>query len=211
VHLARWAEDWIIYSSTEFGLVELHDAYCTSSSMMPQKKNADTLELIRGKSACGIAQLAGMLTLMKGLPLAYDRDMQDDKRFAMQAVDTMRSVLAVASGIVATARLREDRIAANIDAGFLDATALAEYLVNKGIPFRKAHGIVGQLVARADADDLTLLELPMHTLQKACPKISDDVKQHLGPANVVKRYAPEGAGGAKQLDTQLRYWRRKLG
>jgi len=211
VHLSRWAEDWIIYSSTEFGLVELHDAYCTSSSMMPQKKNADTLELIRGKSASGIAQLVGMLTLMKGLPLAYGRDMQDDKRFAFQAVKDMQSVLAVAPGIVASASLGEEKIAADIDAGFLDATALAEYLVNKGVPFRKAHGLVGRLVAQAEAQNLTLLELPMQTLQKACPKITPDVKQHLGPANVVKRYAPEGAGGAKQLDQQLRYWKRKLG
>jgi len=211
VHLSRWAEDWIIYSSTEFGLVELHDAYCTSSSMMPQKKNADTLELIRGKSASGIAQLVGMLALMKGLPLAYDRDMQDDKRFAFQAVKDMQSVLAVAPGIVASASLGEEKIAADIDAGFLDATALAEYLVNKGVPFRKAHGLVGRLVAQAEAQNLTLLELPMQTLQKACPKITPDVKQHLGPANVVKRYVPEGAGGAKQLDQQLRYWKRKLG
>ncbi len=211
VHLSRWAEDWIIYSSTEFGLLELHDAFCTSSSMMPQKKNADTLELIRGKSAGAIAQLVGMLTLMKGLPLAYDRDMQDDKRFAFETVETTQAVLEVAAGIVSTVKVNEERITADIDAGFLDATALAEYLVNKGVPFRKAHGIVGRIVAQADAKGLSLPELPLDTLQKACKEITADVKKYLGPANVVKNYAPDGAGGAKQLDKQLKFWKQKLG
>ncbi|MCD4825107.1 MAG: argininosuccinate lyase [Phycisphaerae bacterium] len=210
VHLSRWAEDWIIYSTTEFSLLKLHDAYCTSSSMMPQKKNADTLELIRGKSAGAIAQLVGMLTLTKALPMAYDRDLQDDKRFAFAAVDTVSQAMAVAPGIVATARFNEAQIAADIDKGFLDATALAEYLVDKGIPFRKAHGIVGRIVARAEKQGLSLAELPLAQLQKTCKQIDTDVARHLGPANVVKRYAPEGAGGAKQLARQLAFWKRKL-
>ncbi len=210
VHLSRWAEDWIIYSTTEFGLIELSDAYCTSSSMMPQKKNADTLELIRGKSASAIANMVGILTLLKGLPLAYNRDMQDDKRFAFPAVDAMQQSLAVAAGIVETTEFNRDKIAAGIDEGFLDATAFAEYLVGRSVPFRTAHGIVARLVIKAEKLNKTLAELPLSTLQKACKSVGSDVFKHLGATNVVKRYKPDGAGGAKQLRKQLAFWKRKL-
>jgi len=211
VHLSRWAEDWIIYSSVEFGAIELDDAYCTSSSMMPQKKNADTLELIRGKSAAAIAQLTGMLTLIKGLPLAYNRDLQDDKRFAFATVAAVNQALSVAAGIVATTKFNESRIAAGLDAGFLDATALAEYITARDVPFRTAHQIVGKLVARAEKQGKTLAEMPLADLQGACDKIAPDVAKHLGAANVVKHYAPEGSAGAKQLRKQLAFWKRKLG
>jgi len=210
VHLSRWAEDWIIYATTEFGLIELNDAYCTSSSMMPQKKNADTLELIRGKAATAVAQLAGMLTLLKGLPLGYNRDLQDDKRFAFTTVQAVQQALIVAAGIAATTKFDEKHIAENIDAGFLDATALAEYITARGVPFRQAHQIVGRLVARAEKDGKTLAELPLETLRKAHRKIGPDVYEHLGPANVVKRYSPDGAGGPKQVRKQLAFWTRKL-
>jgi argininosuccinate lyase len=211
VHLSRWAEDWIIYSSVEFGMIELNDAYCTSSSMMPQKKNADTLELIRGKSATAIAQLTGMLTLIKGLPLAYNRDLQDDKRFAFTTVAAISQALSVAAGIVATSEFKESNIADGLDAGFLDATALAEYVTAKGVPFRTAHQIVGKLVAQAELQGKTLAEMPLADLQAACDKITPDVKKHLGAANVVKRYSPEGSAGAKQLRKQLAFWKKKLG
>jgi len=211
VHLSRWAEDWIIYSSVEFGAIELSDAYCTSSSMMPQKKNADTLELIRGKSAAAIAQLTGILTLIKGLPLAYNRDLQDDKRFAFATVSAIRQALSVAAGIVATTKFNEETIASGLDAGFLDATALAEYVTAKGVPFRTAHQIVGNLVAQAERRGLTLAQMPLEDLQDACDKIAPDVAKHLGAANVVKRYSPEGSAGAKQLRKQLAFWEKKLG
>jgi len=211
VHLSRWAEDWIVYSTAEFDLIELHDAYCTSSSMMPQKKNPDTLELIRAKAAGGIADLTGMLTLLKGLPLAYNRDLQDDKRFAFRAVTGMRQVLPVAAGVVASTRFNRKGIAAELDAGFLDATSLAEYLAVKGVPFRTAHQIVARLVARAERDGLTLAQLPLETLRDACAKVAPDVRKHLGPENVVGRYAADGAGGPRQLRKQLAFWKRKLG
>ncbi len=211
VHLSRWAEDWIIYSTAEFGMIELHDAYCTSSSMMPQKKNADTLELIRAKSAMAIAQLTGMLTLLKGLPLAYNRDLQDDKRFAFATVQATTRALAVAAGVVSTTKFNPDRITADLDKGHLDATALAEYITTKGTPFRTAHQIVAKLVVRADAAGKTLAELPLATLQAACRKIGPDVRRHLGAANVVKRYATQGAAGKKQLLKQLEFWKKKLG
>jgi len=210
VHLSRWAEDWIIYASEEFGLIELHDAYCTSSSMMPQKKNPDTLELIRGKSASAVAHLIGMLTLMKSLPLGYNRDLQDDKRFAFATVETMQQALAVAAGIVSTAKLNTGRIAASLEQGFLDATSLAEYLAVRGVPFREAHGIVGRLVARAIKKHLTLAELPLETLRRACDRVAPDVYGYLGAVNVTKRYATDGAGGPRQLRKQLRFWTKKL-
>ena len=210
VHLSRWAEDWIIFSSTEFGFLRLHDAYCTSSSMMPQKKNPDTLELIRAKSAGGIAQLTGILTLLKGLPMGYNRDLQDDKRFAFAAAAAARDALAVAAGVVETAAFNPQRIADRMDEGFLDATSLAEYLVGKGTPFRQGHGIVARLVAAAEKQGLTLGQLPLATLQAAGPGIGREVYRYLGAANVVKRYAPHGAGGARQFRGQLAFWKKKL-
>ena len=206
VHLSRWAEDWILYSTSEFHLLTLHDAYCTSSSMMPQKKNADTLELIRGKSANALAQLTGMMTLLKGLPLAYNRDLQDDKRFAFETVRCVAEVLTVVPGIVATATIHP----ADLREGFLDATALAEYLVNQGVPFRTAHGQVGQIVAAAEAAGKTLSELSLDELQAIAPQTEKNVAKALTAENVVKHYAPHGAGGAKQLKKQLAHWARVL-
>ena len=210
VHLSRWAEDWIIFSTVEFGFLDLPDAYCTSSSMMPQKKNPDTLELIRGKAATAIAQLTGILTLLKGLPTGYNRDLQDDKRFAFATVAAVGQGLTVAAGIAAETKFNRQEIAARLDEGFLDATSLAEYLTGKGVPFRKAHQIVGRLVGRAERDGKSLSELSLTDLQKACKQVEKDVYSYLGPANVVKRYAPEGSAGPKQLRKQLAFWKRKL-
>jgi len=211
VHLSRWAEDWIIYSTTEFGFIELHDAYCTSSSMMPQKKNADTLELIRGKAATATAQLVGMITLLKALPLAYDRDLQDDKRFAFSSVAAMRQALPVARGVVETARFNRSRITEGLNEGYLDATSLAEYLVSKGVPFRRAHQIVGGLVREAEKQGLSLGELPLEVLRKACERFEKDAPKHLGAVNVVRNYVPDGAAGIKQLRKQLAFWKKTLG
>jgi argininosuccinate lyase len=210
VHLSRWAEDWIIYSTSEFGFLSLSDAYCTSSSMMPQKRNADTLELIRGKAAGAIGQLAGLLTLVKGLPMAYNRDLQDDKRFAFAAVEAIVLALDVAPGLVATTRFNPRRIEAGLDQGFLDATSLTEYLVGKGVPFRSAHAIVGALVARAEQAGQPLARLDLRTLRQASRRIGPDVYGFLGARNVVKRYAPDGAGGPRQLRKQIRYWKKRL-
>ena len=210
VHLSRWAEDWILCASTEFGLIELDDAYCTSSSMMPQKKNPDTLELIRGKSAAAIASLTGMLALLKGLPLAYNRDLQDDKRFAFPTVDAMEQALAVAAGIVRTTRLRPEAAADATRGGYLDATSLAEYLTARGVPFRQAHHAVGRLVAQAEQEGRELAELPIETLREADERIGEDVYDCLGAANALARYATDGAGGERQLREQLAFWKREL-
>jgi argininosuccinate lyase len=211
VHLSRWAEDWILQATTEFGALELADAYCTSSSMMPQKKNPDALELIRAKAASTIGHLTGMLALLKGLPLAYNRDLQDDKRLAFPAVAMVREALAVAAGIVSTVRLREAAVAERIDEGFLDATSLAEYLVRKGVAFRRAHQLVGGLVAQAEELRLKrLADLPLTTLRAACDRIGADVRSCLGAESVVKRYRTPGAGGPNQLREQLAFWEKEL-
>jgi len=210
VHLSRWAEDWIIFSTTEFGFIELDDSVCTSSSMMPQKKNADTLELIRAKSASAISSLVGLLVMMKSLPSGYNRDLQDDKRFAFPLVSSMKTALKVAEKIVSTAKFQPDRIKAGLDAGFLDATSLAEYLVGKGVPFRTAHQIVGELVANATRTGHTLAELPFVVLQASCDKIEPDVYDYLGAENVVKHYKTAGAGGKRQLRKQLNFWKKRL-
>lgn len=206
VHLSRWCEDWIMFSSCEFGLIELDDAYCTSSSMMPQKKNPDTLELIRAKSAAVISDLVGMLVLMKGLPSGYNRDLQDDKRFAFRARRVMRRSLGVAAGIVATTRLCEP----DLQDGFLDATSLAEYLTSRGIPFRDAHGIVGRIVARAEQDGRSLRDIPCGELAELCGTACPGIEKVLGAENVVAGYASPGAGGTGQLAEQIAYWKREL-
>ena len=209
-HLGRWAEDWIIFSTVEFGFLAMDDAYCSSSSMMPQKKNADTLELIRGKSASAVAALVGMLTLTRSLPSGYNRDLQDDKRLAMPVVASVRSALTVAAGVVSTAKFRPERIGRDLDAGFLDATAMAEYLVNKGVAFRTAHQVVGSLVAKAEAAGVPLAGLALAELTAACEAFGPDVGESLGAVNVVKHYAPEGSAGERQLAEQIAFWRGEL-
>ena len=145
-HLAGWAEEWVLWSTQEFDFLELPDAFCTGSSIMPHKKNPDVLELIRGKTARVIGALNTLLVLVKGLPLAYNRDLQEDKEPLFDAFDTVEACLELAAVVVEGATLRADRIAARLDDGFLDATTLMEYLIRQGVPQRTGHEIVGHLV-----------------------------------------------------------------
>jgi argininosuccinate lyase len=147
-HLSRWSEDLIVYSTPAFGYIELADAYSTGSSLMPQKKNADALELIRGKTARVQGRLAGLLALLKGLPLAYDRDLQEDKPALFDAVDTTRDCLQLAARVMRTLRVNEDRMRRSTELGFLTATDVADELVRRGVPFAAAHEQVGKLVRR---------------------------------------------------------------
>ncbi len=210
-HLSRLAEDWIIYSSEEFGFIKISDAYSTGSSMMPQKRNPDMLELIRGKAGGLYGDLTALLVMMKGLPTGYNRDMQDDKRYMFDAADTIEASLKMTTAITQNTKFVPERIGRGLEDGFLDATALAEYLVRKGVPFRQAHQIVGKLVGQGEDAGLRLAELELATLQKACDKIDSDVYDSLGAANVVKGYAVEGSAGSKQLDEQLAFWKTELG
>ncbi len=148
-HLSGWAEEWILWSTTEFGFLKLPQAFCTGSSIMPQKINPDVLELIRGKTGRVIGSLTTLLVLVKGLPLAYNRDLQEDKEPLFDAVDTVRGALELAAPLVAGAELNREAISARLDRGYLDATTLMEHLIMQSVPQRTAHEIIGKLVGVA--------------------------------------------------------------
>ena len=159
VHLSRLAEDLVLWSSREFGFVVMADAYSTGSSLMPQKKNPDAMELLRGKSGRLVGDLTGVLTLLKGLPSAYDKDLQEDKEPLFDAVDTLALALPVARGVLATLTIRPERMAASLGDELL-ATDLADALVRRGMPFRESHHVVGRVVRRAEELGCSLRELP---------------------------------------------------
>jgi argininosuccinate lyase len=225
MHLSRWAEQWIIYMTTEFGFIKIADRYTTSSSMMPQKRNPDMLELIRGRCGNVYGDLFALMTILKGLPIGYNRDLQEDKRIVFRAYDTVSQCLTMAAAIVNSASYDKARIEPTLDKGFLDATSLAEYLVTKGIPFRTAHHIVGTLVARCEKEGKhALAQLSVDAFNEVIAastahlasrdaqlRVTDDVYTCLGAANVVKRYQSAGAAGGKPFEDQLAAWKQRLG
>lgn len=210
-HLSSWAEEWIIWFSTEFGFLTLPDSYTTGSSIMPQKRNPDVLELIRGKTARVMAAVHQLMVLLKGLPLAYNRDLQEDKIAMFDAYDTVVACLELAPDIIAGAKLQQDRIHARLEEGFLDATALMEYLIRHGVPMRTGHGTVGKLVALCESKSCRLADLSLQELQDVCEKIESDVYDVLGTANAVSVLCSYGSGGRKPVDEQVARWREKLG
>ena len=216
-HLSRWAEQWIIYMTTEFGFIKIADRYTTSSSMMPQKRNPDMLELIRGRCGNVYGDLFALMTILKGLPIGYNRDLQEDKRIVFRAYDTVSSCLTMAAAIVNSASYDKERIEPTLDRGFLDATSLAEFLVTKGIPFRTAHHIVGTLVARCEKEgkhalaQLSVEQFNEVIVTKSDIRIGADVYECLGARNVVKRYQSAGAAGGKPFEEQLAAWKERLG
>lgn len=210
-HLSRLAEDWILYTSAEFSFIKTDDAYCTSSSMMPQKRNPDMLELIRGKTGTVYGALVAMLTILKAQPSTYNRDLQEDKIHVFNASDTTDACLRMTAAIVSHTAFNTEHIAAGLDEGFLDATALAEYLVRKSVPFRQAHGIVGGLVAQCETEGKEKLgELTLDQFTAACDKIEDDVYTTLDPAGVCQSYQSKGAAGPENAKAQIAYWKNKL-
>ncbi len=210
VHLSGWAEEWILWCTTEFGYLKLPDAYTTGSSIMPQKRNPDVLELIRGKSARVIADMQQILTLLKGLPMAYNRDLQEDKLALFDALDTVKACLELAPAIVRGARLQTDKIAARLEEGFLDATTLMEYLIQSGVPMRTGHEVVGKLVKLCESRKCKLSDLPLDELRQHCDKIQQDVFGWLGVQNVVARLQSYGSGGRDAVAEQLREWHTRL-
>ncbi len=209
-HLSRIAEDWIIYSTSEFAFIRVDDTLCTCSSMMPQKKNPDALELVRGKTGTTYGALMAMMTILKAQPSGYNRDLQDDKMHVFKACDTIEACLDVMHAVVTNTTFNAEHIESGLDAGFLDATALAEYLVIKGVPFRKAHGIVGTLVSQCEKAKCRLKDLTLEQFKTQSDAVVDDVYAYLGPDSVAKRYASSGAGGPEQAQTQINYWKRIL-
>lgn len=210
MHLTRLAEDWILYASQEFGFLRIDDAFCTGSSMMPQKRNPDLLELIRGKNGRVVGALNGMLAILKGLPLAYNRDLQEDKVHVFTAHDTLLASLEVAAAIVRNSRFDRDRLEAATRHGYMDATGLAEYLVTRGVPFRRAHQVVGTLVAQCERAGKELADLPLNVFRSACDRIGADVYRHLGARNVLARYRSEGSAGPAVVRRQIAQWRRRM-
>src|SRR5580698_6670632 len=193
VHLSRLGEEIVLWSSQEFGWIEIDDAYATGSSIMPQKKNPDVAELARGKAGRLIGGLTGLLTMLKGLPLAYDRDLQEDKEPVFDAVDTLLLVLPAMAGLVGTLRFNSERIAAGASVGFTLATDLAEYLVRRGVPFREAHEVVGHLVVWCQVNDCDLPDVSDADLAKISEHLTPDVRQVLTVEGALA--ARKGYGG----------------
>ncbi len=208
VHLSRLAEEWTWWASAEFRYVELDDAFCTGSSIMPQKKNPDALELIRGKAGRVIGDLVQMLTVMKGLPLSYNRDLQEDKEAIFDAADTIRAALDALVPLVAATRFNKERITASSEHDLIDATSLTEYLVMKRVPFRDAHRIVGTLVSRCLAERIALGDLELKDFQEVCPKIEEDVFDALGVDNCLRRYRGVGSANPRCVRRELARWRK---
>jgi len=204
VHLSRLAEELVLWSSREFGFIELPDGYCTGSSMMPQKKNPDVPELIRGKSGRIFGHLQALLTLMKGLPLAYNRDLQEDKRPLFDAVDTVKASLQMATEILPGIKVKTERMAAAALDGLMNATDLADYLVSKGMPFRSAHGVVGAIVRLCLDRGRRIEELSLKELKRFSPKIDKDVYSYLTPQAAVERRRSAGGTAPANVRQRLR-------
>jgi argininosuccinate lyase len=203
VHLSRLAEELILWSSTEFGFIELADAYCTGSSMMPQKKNPDVAELVRGKTGRVFGHLLGLLTVLKGLPLAYNKDLQEDKEGVFDTIDTLLPALHLFKGMIETMKVQRGRIAEALAGDFSNATDVADYLVRKGLPFREAHAVVGKLVLYAIDQDKTLCELSLEEYRMHSPLFADDIHSAITPEAVVNRRTVRGGTARSAVEEQL--------
>jgi argininosuccinate lyase len=203
VHLSRLGEEVVLWTSYEFGWVELDDAFATGSSIMPQKKNADIAELARGKAGRLIGGLVSVLTMLKGLPLTYDRDMQEDKEPVFDAIDTLALVLPALAGMISTMTVRVDRLAASAPVGFSLATEVADWLVRQGVPFRDAHEITGQLVALCSLRECELNEVSDDDLQSISPHLTPDVRQVLTVRSALAARITPGSTGPGPVADQL--------
>jgi argininosuccinate lyase len=210
VHLSTWAEEWILWMSTEFDFIHLPDEFCTGSSIMPHKKNPDVLELTRGKSARVIAHLQNLLILLKGLPMAYNRDLQEDKPALFDAYDTVAAALEVAAPLVRQSKLKREVIASRLEDGFLDATTLMEYFITHGVPMRSAHEAVGRLVKECEQRRWRLLELPVERFESVCPGHGKGVYHVLGVAKALASFRSYGSTAPAEVDRQLKEWRERL-
>ncbi|MCH8922754.1 MAG: argininosuccinate lyase [Planctomycetes bacterium] len=210
-HLSGWAEEWILWSTVEFDFLRLPEAFCTGSSIMPQKVNPDVLELIRGKTARVVGNLQALLVLLKGLPLAYNRDLQEDKPRVFDSFDTVRDCLDVAAPLVAGAELNREGIESRLEIGNLDATTLMEHLILQGTPQRTAHQTVGQLVRKAEDRGVALKDLTTKDLREVDESLDDGVLEVLGVKNAVNAFRSYGSTAPDQVKAQVRKWKDKLG
>jgi len=192
MHLSRLAEELILWSSAEFGFIEIDDAYATGSSLMPQKKNPDAAELGRGKTGRVYGHLIALLTVMKGLPLTYNRDMQEDKESIFDTVDTLLDSLKVFSGMIRTLKVNTENMEKAVERGYLLATDIADYLVKKGEPFRSAHGIVAKLVSHAQKEGKTFGQLTLEEYRRFSPLFDNDVFKVTVASSLAVRDVPGG-------------------
>ena len=203
VHLSRLSEEIILWCSREFSFVELDDAHCTGSSMMPQKKNPDVSELVRGKTGRVVGHLMAMLMAVKGLPLAYNKDLQEDKEGLFDTIDTVKFSLAVYAQLIRGMKLREDVMRHAVEADYSNATDLADYLVRKGVPFRKAHAVAGQAVAQCIARGIYLADLPIADYQQLSPLFAEDIYDAISPETCVSCRNSYGGTSYEQAEMQL--------
>ena len=204
VHLSRLGEELVLWSSQEFGFVELPDRYCTGSSMMPQKKNPDVPELVRGKAGRVFGHLQALLTIMKGLPLAYNRDLQEDKIPLFDTVDTVKTSVGIMAELIHGMKVRKDRMLTAAQDGLMNATDLADYLVERGIPFRDAHAISGRIVRHCVAKDCRIEELSLKELKGFSKKIEEDVYDFLATESVVNRRRAFGGTARSNVMRRLK-------
>lgn len=200
MHLSRFSEEVILWNSNEYQFVEIDDGYSTGSSIMPQKKNPDIAELVRGKTGRVYGALMSMLTTMKGIPLAYNKDMQEDKEFTFDALDTVKGCLALFNGMLSTMEFKKENMESSAKNGFTNATDAADYLVNKGVAFRDAHGIVGRLVLCCIEKGISLDELPLSQYQEISPVFDTDIYEAISMKNCVEKRNTLGAPGTQAME-----------
>ena len=210
IHLSGWAEEWILWSTAEFDFIDLPHAFCTGSSIMPQKINPDVLELTRGKTARVVGSLQTLLMLTKGLPLAYNRDLQEDKPPLFDAVDTIEGCLELAAPLVAGASLKRESIGSQLDKGFLDATTLMEFLIKRGIPQRTAHHQIGGLVKLATEKSVTLSQLSLEDFQAFDESLDASVYDVLGVEKAVSAFQSYGSTAPDRVAAQIQRWKSRL-
>ncbi len=209
-HLSTWAEEWILWSTAEFNFLKLPQEYCTGSSIMPQKVNPDVLELTRGKTARVIGNLQALLVLVKGLPLAYNRDLQEDKERIFDSFDTVELCLELAAPLVAGATLNRPAIVEKLDRGYLDATTLMEWLIQRGTPQRTAHKLVGELVSKAMQRACRLADLPLDDFRTADASLDKSVYEILGVEKAVNAFKSYGSTAPAEVRKQIEQWKKTL-
>lgn len=203
MHLSRFCEEIIVWNSNEYQFVDIDDSYSTGSSIMPQKKNPDIAELVRGKTGRVYGALISLLTTMKGIPLAYNKDMQEDKELTFDAIDTVKGCLSLFNGMIATMKFNRERMESSAKNGFTNATDAADYLVNHGVAFRDAHGIIGQLVLTCLEKNISLDELPLEEYKKICPVFENDIYDAISMTTCVEKRNTIGAPGSQAMEQVL--------
>ncbi len=218
MHLSRFSEEIIIWNSNEYQFVEIDDAYSTGSSIMPQKKNPDIAELVRGKTGRVYGALMSLLTTMKGIPLAYNKDMQEDKELSFDAIDTVKGCIALFNGMLATMKFNKDRMRSSANKGFTNATDAADYLVKHGVPFRDAHGIIGKIVLYCIDKGIAIDDMSLDELKAICPVFEEDIYEEISMETCVNNRLTVGAPGKAAMEQVIAQekaylaedWKKKL-